>query len=123
MACPTQIRCGGSQRPATAVDSNLCAYLFKLAVAQIVKQIFSATILGVLETVGHDARRGQVPQINVFGVVATDEEIQQSVAVIIKPDRGIAVNPRRKAGLFADAREAVALIVVKQFGPPPLDQK
>ncbi len=83
-----------------AVDADFRADFFKLAVAQIMKEIFPPAVLRVFETVGHDARGREMPQVDVFGVVATDEQIEQSVAVVVEPDSGIGIDPLRQAGLF-----------------------
>ncbi len=54
---------------------SFAADLFKRTAAQIVKEILAATVFRVLETLGHHLRRLQMPEIDVFGVVATQEEI------------------------------------------------
>src|SRR5580704_4238684 len=95
-----------------AVDANLDTDFLKLSIAQIVKQILPPAVLGVLETVGHDARGGEMPEVDVFRVVASDEEIEKAVAIVVKPYRGIGVNPWRQPSLFRDAREPVTVIVV-----------
>src|SRR3984885_81921 len=123
MAPPAQIRRGSRQCPTPALDSNFCADVFKFAVPEIVKQILSPAVLGVLKTVGHDARRRGMPKINVFGVVAADEKVQKPVAVVIEPDRRVRINPRRQSSLLSYAREAVAPVVVKQLWTSPLDQE
>ncbi len=95
MAGAAQIRCGGCKRPATAVDSDLRADFFKLAVAQIVEEIFAAAVLGILKTVRHHARGVQMPQVDVLGIVAADKEIEQSVAVVVEPDSRVRIDPLR----------------------------
>ena len=107
-----QVRGRRGQRPAPAVDANFLGDFFKLSVAQIVKQIFAPAILGILKTLGHDARGCEMPEINVFGIVAADKQIQQAIAVVVKPDGGVGIDPARQAGLLAYAGEAVALVVV-----------
>src|SRR6476661_5537929 len=93
----------GSQRPAPAIDADFFGDLFKLSVAQIVKQIFAPTILGVLKTLGHDSRGRDVPQVDFFIVVTADEKIEQAIAVVVEPDGGVGVDPARHPGLFAYA--------------------
>src|SRR5580658_163512 len=119
MARATQISCSGRQGPAPAVDPDFCAYFFKLPVAEIVEQIFPPAILGILKALGHDARCGEMPQINVFGIVAPNKKIQESVAVVIEPDGCVRVDPGRQSGLLGYARKAAALIIVKQLGSSP----
>src|SRR5579862_2675801 len=123
MARPAQICRGRSQCPAPAVDASLSTYLFKLAIAEIMKQILSPAILGIFETVGHNARGRDVPKIDVFGIVSAYKKVQQPVAVVIEPDCRVRVDPRGQASLLGYARESVTLIVVKQLRTPPLDQK
>src|SRR5579864_6313334 len=94
MACPAQVCGGGSQCPAPAVDADFPADLFKFAVAEIVKQILSAAILGILETLGHDACGGEMPKINAFGIITANEKVQQPVAVVIEPDGRVCIRPR-----------------------------
>src|SRR5271155_5143690 len=114
--------CGrSSQRPAVAVDANLGADFFKLSIAEIVKQIFPPAVLRILETVGHDSRGGEMPEGDVFGIIASDEEIEQAIAIVVKPYRGIGVDPAGQPGLFGDAREPVTLIVVIELGASPFD--
>src|SRR5208283_1812650 len=117
-----QICCCG-QGPATAINANFRADLLKFPVAEIVKQILSPAVLGILKALGHDARRREMPQINVFRIVAADEEVQESVAVVIEPDGGVRIDPGRQSSLLGYAGEAVALIIVKQLGATPLDEK
>src|SRR5580698_6637697 len=106
-----------------AVDANLDTDFLKLSIAQIVKQILPPAVLGVLETVGHDARGGEMPEVGVFRVVASDEEIEKAVAIVVKPYRRVGVDPARQSGLFADARESVTLIVMIKLGASPFDQE
>ena len=54
--------------PTAAVDAQFFTYLFKAAIAQVVKQIFAAAIFRVLKTVRHHARIRQVPQVHIFGI-------------------------------------------------------
>src|SRR5271154_4299473 len=77
-----QVGRNGCQRPATTVDANFFANLFKFPVAQIVKKIFAAPIFRVLKTVRHHLGGREMPKIDVFRVVAADKQIQQTVAVV-----------------------------------------
>ena len=94
-----------------------------MTVAQVVEKVFAATVLRVLEALRHHARVLQMPQVDVFGIVAGDEEIEQTITVVVKPDRSIRVDPGRQTRRLADARESVAMVVVEQFRPSPLDQE
>jgi hypothetical protein len=53
-----------------------------------------------------------VPEIDVFGVIAADEEIEKTIAVVVEPELCVRIDPRRKTNLIGDAREAAAGIVV-----------
>jgi len=64
-----------------------------------------------------------MPQVDVFGIVAGDEEVEQAIAVVVEPNGSIGVDPRRQTCMVADARESVAMVVVEQFRPSPLDQE
>src|SRR5580692_1798952 len=96
MSSSAQIRCGSGQGPAAAVDTDFPADFFKLAVAEIVKQILAASVLRILETLGHDARCGEMPKVDTLRIVAADEKVEESVAVVIEPDGGVRVD--RAAG-------------------------
>ena len=113
IACAAQIGCRAGQRPAAAADASLRAHFFKVAVAEIVEEIFAAAVFRVLKAVGHHARVAQVPQVHIFRIVTADEEIELAIVVVIEPDGGVGVDPRRQPGLFAHAREVFALVVVK----------
>ena len=54
-----------------------------------------------------------MPKINIFGVIAADEQIQKAIAIVIKPYRCVGVDPGRQSRLLGHAREAMTLIVVK----------
>ena len=58
-----------------------------------------------------------------LGIVAGDKQIELAVAIVVEPDRGIRVDPGRQTGLVGDARESLAVIVVEQLRPAPLDQE
>ena len=62
----------------------------------------------------------EMPEVDVFGVVAADEEVELAVAVVVEPDGGVGVHPLRQPGLLGHAREALAAVVVEQFRPAPL---
>ncbi len=62
----------------------------------------------------------QVPEVDVLGVVAAEEEIQTPVAVVVEPDGRVRVDPRGQVGPVGDARETFARVVVEELGPAPL---
>src|SRR5439155_22424089 len=64
MTGAAQVRRGGRQRPTPTVDSQFRADFFESAVAEIVQQIFSAAIFRILEALGHDPGRGEMPEID-----------------------------------------------------------
>src|SRR5215471_14202315 len=115
MAGSAQIRSGSRQCPTSALDTQLRADVLESSVAEIVKEIAPPAVGRVLEAVGHDARGLQVPQVDVLGKVSADEEIQETVAVIVEPHRGVAVDPGGQPGLLGHAGKAVPLIVVIQL--------
>src|ERR1700733_12735847 len=123
MSGASQVRGRGGQGPPVALDPYLFADLFKPAITQVVKQEFSAAVFGVLKTLRHHARGIQMPQIQLFGVVPANEQVEQSVAVIVEPNGTVCINPRRQPGSFAHTTKAAALVVVEKLGPAPLDQE
>src|SRR5579864_8248865 len=65
-------------------------------------------------------RGGQVPEVNVRGVVAAYKQIEQSVAIVVEPHRRVRIDPGGQAGLLADSSKAAAMIIVIKLGPSPL---
>jgi hypothetical protein len=59
-------------------------------------------------------------EIDVLGPVAWKKQIEAAIAVVIEPDGGVRVDPRRQTGLLANRREALASVVVKELGAPVL---
>src|SRR6476646_7365587 len=123
MSTAPQVGCGRGQRPTPAVDANFLGNFFKLSVAKIVEQIFSSAILGILKTLGHDAGSGEVPGVDVLGIVTADKQVEQPIAVVIKPDGGVGIDPARQASLLAHPGEAMASVVVVELRASPLDQE
>ena len=82
----------GSQSPSRATDPHLVGHVLELATTQIVKEQILPAIGGELEAVVHDLRRREMPQINV-SEIRSDVEIEQAVAVVVEPDRAVAVHP------------------------------
>src|SRR5580704_19707234 len=64
-----------------------------------------------------------MPEIDAFVVVPADEKIEFAVAVVIKPDRGVGVDPCGQSSLFRYARKVLAAVVVVKLGLAPLVQK
>src|ERR1700730_1821881 len=122
MAGAAQVRRCGSQGPAPAAYAHFRADFLESAVAEIVKQIPSTAVFRILKTLRHDSRRGEMPKVDIFRIVAADEQVQQSVAIVVEPDGCVRIDPRRQSRLLGDAREAVTMIIVKQFRASPLDQ-
>jgi len=77
------------------------------------EQILSA-VGRKLEAVVHDLGRREVPQINVAPEVRRDIQIEQAVAIVIDPDRAVAVHPTAQASFFGDVLEVVAVNVSEQ---------
>src|SRR5260221_554432 len=82
-----------SQRPARAAVAHLVGDVLEPAVPQIVEeQVLSGLVLK-LDAVVHDLRRRDVPQVDVPAERARDVEIGQAVAIVVDPDRAVAVHP------------------------------
>src|SRR6476660_6886830 len=113
MSTAPQVGCGRGQRPTPAVDANFLGNLFKLSVAKIVEQKFSPAILGILKTLRHDASSVEMPEVNALVIVTADKQVQQPIAIVIKPDGGVGVDPAGQAGLLANPGEAVTLVVME----------
>src|ERR1700678_347338 len=76
MSRPAQVGGGSGQGPVSAINADLGASLFKSSVAKIVKQVFAASIFGILKAVRHHAGVYQMPEIDVFRVVSTDKQVE-----------------------------------------------
>src|SRR5258706_2145693 len=120
VAAAPQVSSRGRQRPATTVDTEIRANFFKPSGTEVMKEILSSAVLRILKTLLHHPRRLQMPKVNGFRVVAANEQIQQSITIVVKPDRGVGVHPGRQSGLVCDSREVFASIVVEQFRASPL---
>src|ERR1700733_15359656 len=123
MSGAAQIRGRSGKRPPIALDTRAFADLLKLAIAQVMKQELSAAVFGVLKTLRHHARGIQMPQIQLFGVVPANEEVEQSIAVIVKPDGAIGIDPGRQTGSIAYPGKTTATVVMKKLRLSPLDEK
>ena len=73
----------------------------------------------ILEAFGHHAGVFELPKIDVFGVVAAQEKIKLAVVVVIEPNGGVGIHPAGQAGLFSDASEVLATVVVEKFRLAP----
>jgi hypothetical protein len=72
----------------------------KLAAAQIMEQILAPAVLRVLEALRHHLGGLQMPQVDVFGIISADEEVQFAVAVVVEPDRRVGIHPGGQPGLL-----------------------
>src|SRR5215510_12241319 len=118
-----QVSGHGGQGPAARIDTHLATYFFERAVAHVVKEIFATAILRVLKTLRHHFRRFQMPQVNILRIVATQKQIQPTITIVIKPDRGVGIYPRWQSHFFSDASKAMSSVVVKQLRFTPLVEK
>ncbi len=87
------------------------------------EEILAPAVLRVLKTLRHHLRVFQMPQIDVFRVVTTKKQIQPPVAIVVKPNRRVRVDPRRQTHLVAHARELLPRVVMEEFGFAPLVQE
>ena len=56
----------------------------------------------------------EVPEIDVAAEVRGDVEIEQAIAIVVEPDRAVAVHPAAQAGLLGDVLEVLAVDVPEQ---------
>ena len=80
------------------------------------EQIFPPAVLGVLEALGHDLRRLEPGEIDLFVPVAGKKQVEPAVAVVVEPHRCIGVDPCGQSRLLTDRREPFAAVVVKELG-------
>src|SRR6185503_9716167 len=82
IAGATQIRRRCSQSPSSRVDADFLTDLFERASTEIAEEILAPAVLRVLKTLRHHLRAFQVPEVDVFGVVAAEKKIQSPVAIV-----------------------------------------
>src|SRR6185503_20606954 len=111
------------ERPASRVDADFLTDFFERATTEIAEEILAPAVLRVLKTLRHHLRAFQVPEVDVFGVVAAEKKIQSPVAIVVKPERCVCVDPRRQSCFVSHLRKLLARIVVKEFGLAPLVKK
>ena len=91
----------GGERPARAADPHAIGDVLELAAAEVAEEQVLPAVVGELEAVVHDPRRREVPQIDVAPEVRGDVQVEQPVAIVVEPDRAVAVDPAAQAGGFA----------------------
>ena len=57
-----------------------------------------------------------MPQIDILGPVAGEKQIEPSVGVVVPPDGGVGIDPRRQARALGYAHEGLATLVAKELG-------
>src|SRR5262249_56597201 len=102
------------------VDTVFLTDFLERPTPEIGKEILAPAILRVLKTLRHHLRVLQMPEVDVFGIIAAEKKIQSPVAIVVKPDCGVGIDPRRQSGLLSHARKLLARIVVKEFRLAPL---
>src|SRR6185503_4834565 len=79
VAGATQVSDCCRQRPPARVDACLLTDFFKRSVTPVVEEILAPAILRVLKTLRHHLRVLQMPEINIFRIIATEKKIQSSI--------------------------------------------
>ena len=104
--------CG--ERPPRAADAELVGHVLELAAADVVEEQVLPAIVRELEAVVHDPCGREVPQIDVAAEICGDVEIEQAIAIVVEPDRAVAVHPATQTGGLRDVLEALAIDVLEQ---------
>ena len=119
-----EVGSGGRERPPSAAESELVGDVLELAMSEIVEHQILAAVRGELEAVVHDSSRREMPQIDVAAEVSGHVEIEQAVAVVVDPDRVVAVHPAVQSSGLGHVAEVVSVDVLEQRQVPvPIDQK
>ncbi len=113
------------QGPTRVLDADFARLLDEGAVGLLVVEEVEPGVLGALEVVVHDARRLEVPEVDLAEVVA-DVDVEPAVEVEVEEDRRGAVGPvgaRRAVALLEHAlgdlgEGAVAVVAVERVGAP-----
>src|SRR6185437_13317515 len=64
-----------------------------------------------------------MPEIDVLAVIAAHEEVELAIAVIIKPQRSVGIDPFGKTCLRRLIGKTVSLDIVKEHGLAPFDEE
>src|SRR5205814_4100813 len=96
------------QRPSRAADAHFVGHVLELAATKIVEEQVLPTVSGELEAVVHDLRGLEVPQVDVASKVRGDIEVEQTVAIVVEPDRAVAVYAAAEARLLGYILETSA---------------
>src|SRR5438445_13193182 len=94
------------------LPTHLVGHILEFAVTQIVEEEIFSTVGGELEAVVHDLRRGEMPQIDIASEVRRDVEVEQTVAIVIEPDRAVAIHPSMQPGFFGHVLEMMAVQIL-----------
>src|SRR5262245_12798881 len=100
-----------------AADAHRLGAILECAAAAIAQEILAPAVVRILEALRHDLRRLELPEIDVVGPVAGDEEIEEAVAVVIEPRRAVGVDPCGKSRTLADGDERTTVHVAEKLRP------
>src|SRR4030095_11717401 len=64
-----------------------------------------------------------MPEVHIFGVITTYKEINQPVVVVVKPNGGVCIYPRRQVGLRSHISAVSATLCVEQCRATPFVDK
>ena len=82
-----------------------------------------AAVVRVFETLLHDARRRNLPQVMDFREIPAHVEIDQAVPVYVRPHGAVGVHPPVEPGRAGRVLEAsVAQVPVQALAPPHVDE-
>ena len=93
---------------------KLVGDVLELAVAEVMEHQVLAAVGRELEAVVHDLRGREMPQIDVASEIGGDVEIEQAVAIVVDPDRAVAVHPPVQARGLGDVLKVVAIDVLEE---------
>ena len=99
------------QCPPRTPHAHAIGDVLELAAAEVVEEQILAAVVGELEAVVHDPRRREVPEVDVVAEVGRDVQIEQTIAIVVEPDRAVAVHPAVEAGRFGHLLEVRAVDV------------
>ena len=103
-----------------AVDSAGRGDVLERAVTSIAEEVLPAAVLGVLEALGHHLGGLQVPEVELFGPVAGDEEVEAAVAVEVEPGGAARVDQGGKPAFSVTRVKPLPASLWKSSGRPHL---
>src|SRR6266513_1620071 len=111
---------GDRQGPARAPHPHPVRHILEASAAEVVEQPVLAAVGRELEAVLHDARRFQVPEVDVGAEIARHVQVEQPVPIVVDPHGPVGVHPLAQPGARGDVLEMEVAQVLEELEIAPL---